>query len=726
MNNPAIIGAIPVFSYNEGLAVSAVTISAEIGASNLANTVGTYAEINPEFEGIKRLNFFRYFEEINTLLPVETTFDVSKNMMYTKTDELGTYCIMDMEIWLDSLGGAELLEAAQADTEPETEPEQQSMRAFSAANLTLQSKVDVQPLGATMAVSPVLPGANEAVAESLGNEEGYNVIFITEDRTEFKEYIELASKYITNDGGTVQTEIISEYQIYDSSSTQRFDVSKEMLKVLNSDSYNKDRKTYIFLIFRENNIRANANSSQELLTKLYGLSDKKPSISIVTGLTEYTEESFLAKRVAETHGVAIDTDLLKSDKVTVVRAMLNHLKIHISQVKYISSVNLVPLPYGFDSIYIQDVYDNGIDGKTDYDVDGLNDYSEIAFDSGLVDFSLSEPFPTLARCKKYVSDPQNLVYVEEGLSRFMDTHTPGPDLVYHLSQIPILPINSDPTSEDGDDDGLLDGKEITDNSIKVAPKDNEPLRKTPHSELWKHHISEMKNGSTPQTTISTYNPYLPAELGSIAGDMESDYYFIVHANVIAWQKRFGYNNVYDTGLSIGDWGRMRRLKLPFNYAGKEYIIWAWRGDYLNLGAGAELGIYVNTGRHVESIPILKEFTLLTYLLWRSEYPTYQYSVVDFYLPMTLHLYQEKTSSEYNTVYNWAPIEEQWWITGFEPQMQMHDPSDLIMINSIDFSEKTEIYKAVKDEVLSNVLLSQYVIFDDSELTLWIIWGDETK
>jgi hypothetical protein len=105
MNNPAIIGAIPVFSYTEGLTVSKVTIAAEIGASFRANTVGTYAAVNPEFEGIKRLNFFRYFEEINTLLPVETTFDISANMMYTKTDELGTYCIMDMEIWLDSLDG---------------------------------------------------------------------------------------------------------------------------------------------------------------------------------------------------------------------------------------------------------------------------------------------------------------------------------------------------------------------------------------------------------------------------------------------------------------------------------------------------------------------------------------------------------------------------------------------------------------------------------------------
>jgi hypothetical protein len=69
MNNPAIIGVIPEFTYTEGLTVSEVTIAAEIGTAHRANTVGTYAELNPEFEGIKRLNFFRYFEDVNILLP---------------------------------------------------------------------------------------------------------------------------------------------------------------------------------------------------------------------------------------------------------------------------------------------------------------------------------------------------------------------------------------------------------------------------------------------------------------------------------------------------------------------------------------------------------------------------------------------------------------------------------------------------------------------------------
>jgi hypothetical protein len=106
MSNSAIIGVIPEFSYREGLTVSEFTLGAKIPYNLVSNTVGTYAADNDEFKGIKRLNFFRYFEEINTLLHVDTTFDISSNMMYTKTDDLGTYCIIDMEVWLDSLGGA--------------------------------------------------------------------------------------------------------------------------------------------------------------------------------------------------------------------------------------------------------------------------------------------------------------------------------------------------------------------------------------------------------------------------------------------------------------------------------------------------------------------------------------------------------------------------------------------------------------------------------------------
>lgn len=37
------------------------------------------------------------------LLPIETFHDVENNRVYTHVDELGTYCIMDMEVWLEGL-----------------------------------------------------------------------------------------------------------------------------------------------------------------------------------------------------------------------------------------------------------------------------------------------------------------------------------------------------------------------------------------------------------------------------------------------------------------------------------------------------------------------------------------------------------------------------------------------------------------------------------------------
>ena len=63
-----------------------------------------YTDISDEFVGIKRLNVFKFFENTNMLLPIETFHDVENNRVYTHTDELGTYCLMDMEIWLESLG----------------------------------------------------------------------------------------------------------------------------------------------------------------------------------------------------------------------------------------------------------------------------------------------------------------------------------------------------------------------------------------------------------------------------------------------------------------------------------------------------------------------------------------------------------------------------------------------------------------------------------------------
>lgn len=103
IENSAIIGVAPEFVYTNGLAVEEVTVKFELENSVINNTLGTYIDESDEFNGIKRLNVFMFFEDVNMLLPVETFHDETTNTVYTKTDRVGTYCLVDMEIFLDNL-----------------------------------------------------------------------------------------------------------------------------------------------------------------------------------------------------------------------------------------------------------------------------------------------------------------------------------------------------------------------------------------------------------------------------------------------------------------------------------------------------------------------------------------------------------------------------------------------------------------------------------------------
>ena len=102
IKNNYILGAAPEIFYKDELLTKDITIKFQIKENFLSNELGTLGN-NPEFTNIKRFNIFKYFEDINMLLPIETKFDLSNNIVYTEVEELGTYCVVDMEKWLDSL-----------------------------------------------------------------------------------------------------------------------------------------------------------------------------------------------------------------------------------------------------------------------------------------------------------------------------------------------------------------------------------------------------------------------------------------------------------------------------------------------------------------------------------------------------------------------------------------------------------------------------------------------
>ena len=67
--------------------------------------------------------------------------------------------------------------------------------------------------------------------------------------------------------------------------------------------------------------------------------------------------------------------------------------------------------------------------------------------------------------------------------------------------------------------------------------------------------------------------------------------------------------------------------------------------------------------------------------------------------------------------NWAPIEDQWWVTGFNPEFTNPDPYDMTMICSVDFENK-EIYEAFESVYRPD---NEKIIFDYDYNMIWIRW-----
>lgn len=138
-----------------------------------------------------------------------------------------------------------------------------------------------------------------------------------------------------------------------------------------------------------------------------------------------------------------------------------------------------------------------------------------------------------------------------------------------------------------------------------------------------------------------------ADIGAIALNMTEEVdakgngLGIYHADFDCWQSAFGYTDFYDKVFKAFTCMERKKFMYSFDVDNDgdldDYILWAWKGDYLNLGAGAELGVYKRWAYDSE--------------FW----------IVDKSQAMNMTL---KLTKNNTTVFNYQPTEKQWWITGF--------------------------------------------------------------
>jgi hypothetical protein len=485
MQNSATIGIIPEFTYTDGLTVTDFTIAAKISENLTENKIGTYATENPEFEGIKRLNFFRFFEEINTLLPVETTFDISQNMMYTKTDELGTYCVMDMEIWLESLaGGFEDLIEAETETDKDTDENSSEISLLSAGvmqeEMYLASKTDI--------------------IKRIDEDEEFNVIFyvdiretINDESNKFRvnSYFDYVNKTLEKlkfeYGDRVSVDLYTSNGLANPDNSGRYSAQYSENKSCDPFGFlfgmqnikfpRMMNKTFYFFLLNENEIITTKSNAEEVL-KVYVNSDKNDSVSLISDLTKYSNTGFFVNLITQTDGTIINlshtefnlwdgipsSDINKNKINAVSNKVMTYLDSNYKEAyRIISSVGLTVLPTDFNEENVIGYYSEYLWNKGKYlkdtDGDGLNNHEEIDFKSKLIiKLGDSIVLPTVKDCI-YNSEYS---YVVNGFDRFVENTKASTSMEFWsiADSTYILPILSDPTMIDGDEDGYSDYDEV--------------------------------------------------------------------------------------------------------------------------------------------------------------------------------------------------------------------------------------------------------------------------
>lgn len=743
ISNSAVVGAIPEFTYTSGLSTGEVTVKFTADKSVRDNTVGTYAEDCDELKGIKRLNVFKYFEDTNILLPIETFHDEENNTVYAKTDSLGTYCVMDLEVWMQNL--EEVSDIMQE--EPEQEEPQQAISTFSArANVPDEQEVN-----------------------------GLNVVFYLDTRTlltenEFKEmkklvedlelFLEREMPYADAFIYTDQTETLSEL-----SKGKAHNILEEYGRgtnpgvpphlLLSSRGIPKiissidNKKTAILVIAYKKDIAANTADADQMLSLLQGRQD----VSV----------SFIAK------------DLAPKD------ASFGELLSNMSSGRLFKSFERQPIEDFLYTLYDKRVYSIltannyelvrldtilSANSATNTDGDGISDWYEVDVktirelnpETNERAYLLMRDMPTIQQCITHYGE--KLFYVEGALDRLREDKRESSELSSadfdqyydsYLQTTRITPIFSNPGSEDSDGDGLLDGKAVSDNGTTIAPKDPEPLRYTGPKNLWINHINDMKNSKVPTKYLQNApgmelsvdkeiadflvglflncrdaindNAWLirlvalyiksRTEGSTVLGAYLLNFiydedYMAYHSQIDTWQRAFGYNDLYDDVFRIGSY--MNYGRVDFYVGGVNYALWVWKGDYWNLQSGAEVGLYKYNKQLSDSAG--KD----------------HYDAVDFEVPMTLSLYNYQNSGTYETVFHWAPTDPQWWITGFNPRYTKPNPEKMISIASVDLRGHGDLYKAISNSknaaFRNDDLKEENVFFDDDTKTVWIQWYNE--
>lgn len=675
VKNDAMLGASVELTY-ENRRIDRIVLKYEIMPQYINSSSGIFSGIS-ELEGIRRFNVFRYFEEVNMLLPVETHFDDENNLVYTETDLTGTYCLMDMEKWFEGMGLAD------------------KMREDAAASETIitTSALDACSASAQETVSYAAQPQQDTYKTHEYNGHTYAAINKALTWQTAREYCEALGGHLVTISDALENAFVQSLAESIGSTYTAIGFSDEAQEGSWAWVTGED-VTYTNWRYPEPN-----NGT--------GLGKQDHAYMYTDGTWD---DGFYGKA----EPFVCEWDYADEDqKFTVLTAA------------------------GWNKITLDERLNP--DSCTDTDGDGLSDWEEVMSELLKKDENGGIILPTLRECIAVLEEMKP--YVENSLSRYAAIEELAmSELIEYFYSMVVLPIKSNPARQDSDGDGLLDGRRQFYKGKVMLPIDPHPLECDGPEGMWLKQKELVEEGKV-QTAYNkdrqfvnhTMNilstqadmlvnillecswiadedllklirqyikPLADGEAQEIAGADFLEFIFdtngiAYHSQVKTWQKAFGYNDIYD---KVFDYGTdMRRNKIRFTHNEREFILWSWKGDYWNLQSGAETGLYVYN-RTVNGIE--------------------HYDAVKYNLPMTLSLYNMDNENVQN-IFFWVPDEPQWWVTGFNPYYTEADPDKMVMICSVDFSDRPDVYDSLQNTDKNRQKAE--LIFDNDYNIIWIIF-----
>ncbi len=439
VTSEAVLGKIVELKAKESCNVSQVVLKFDIADEYTNSQSEILAE---DMQGIERFMVFKYFDQINMLLPIDTQYDIQNNLVYTAVDELGSYCVVDMEKWCSQLSSS---------------VNQQTFSLYSARNdLSADTPIDI-----------VFALRSYYTDSYLTEFESYRDMICDVSQLLFESY-ENVRVYIIEDDTTA--DFVKPLH-YSSSGERYFDNTDDLKYAMNlltasfvsaetntdypydliikNSIFRNSPNRYVFEVgYEGENSVLNRNAFDYFVSKDLMYSDLDVNSDNTLRFKHYqmsldnSGEIYTAK-ITERNENATAYDIFSYIEENLVAEDLPSADEDDGEYTIV-------LPTSWENVTLLGELspDNGIDT----DGDTLTDWQEADTKSGLI--SIDENgnilLPTFEECLESQSDRY---YVENVLQKFKNDH----NKIYSLfSNARILPIISNPCNVDTDGDGYDD------------------------------------------------------------------------------------------------------------------------------------------------------------------------------------------------------------------------------------------------------------------------------